>query len=214
MDFNEIEPRSKIVIIVTNGSDLQARFMTKVMRNMGTYLLAIPFKHKGLRINFKGKNVKIHMEVRDSEGALWSFRSCHISTAKKDGLVYHRIDSGMVHGIENRRGGRRFHLWEPGIFHISSLVDPLFTTMKDVGPVGFSFVVDSKKKASVKEGDMVEAHIKNKDGEELILEGIMVRTEVLEKYTIYGCKMDNPSDAVQRFIKYLEKKNIIVDAEL
>lgn len=214
MDFAEIESKSKIVIIVTNGSDLQARFITKVMKNMGTYLLVIPFRHKGLRINFNGKNVKIHMEVRDPSGLLWSFRSCHIFTTKKDGLIYHKIVSGMTKGIENRRGGRRFHLWEPGVFHISSLVDPVFTNMKDIGPVGFSFVVDPKKKAGIKEGDSVRAIIKNKDGEELTLEGIIVRTEVMEKYTIYGCKMDNPDEDVQRYIKYLEKKSIIVDAEL
>lgn len=214
MQFSEIEPRSKVIIIVTNGSDMQARFMSKIMRNMGNHILAIPFRHKGLRINFNGKDVKIHMEIRDRDGVLWSFRSCHISTIKKDGLIYHKIISGMTKGIENRRGGRRFHLWEPGIFHISSLADPLFTNMKDIGPIGFSFVVDHKKRSGIKEGDSVEASIKNKDGEELKLSGIIVRSESMEKYMIFGCKMDNPSDAVMRYIKYLEKKSIIVDAEI
>lgn len=213
MQFSEIESRSRIIVIVTNGSDMQARFMTKVMRNNGDHLLAIPFRHKGLRINFEGKDVKIHMEVRDNAGTLWSFRGCRISAVKKDGLIYHKIVSGMSNGIENRRGGRRFHLWESGIFRISSLADPLFTNMKDIGPEGFSFVVDHKKKAEIKEGDQVEASIKNKDGDEMIVKGIIVRTEKMEKYMIYGCKMDSPSEAVLKFIKYLERKNTVVDVD-
>ena len=35
MVFSEITPRTKIVITVTNGSDMQARFMSKVMKNLG-----------------------------------------------------------------------------------------------------------------------------------------------------------------------------------
>lgn len=214
MLFAEIEVKSKVIIIVTNGSDMQARFMSKVMRNMDSYLLAIPFRHKGLRINFEGKNVKIHMEVRDKEGMLWSFRSCHITTVRKDGLVYHKVQSGMTKGIENRRGGRRFHLWEQGTFYVDGLPNPLFTNMKDIGPIGFSFVVDSKKKLDLKEGTNVRATIKGREGDELELEGIIVRRENMEKYVIFGCKMDNPSEEVLKYIKYLERKSIIVDAEI
>lgn len=213
MNFSEINPRTKIVLVVTNGSDMQARFLSKVMKNNGNFLLAIPFKHKGLRINFEGKDIRIVMEVRDQAGALWSFRGIHINTVKKDGLVYHRITSSMTNGIENRRGGRRFYVWEPAIFHIEGVENTVFTNMKDVGPVGFSFAIDNKKNLSLKEGAEVRGTMKNNTGDEIELKGIIVRKESMEKYTLYGCKMDEPSDAVLRYVKYLEKKSVIVDVD-
>lgn len=214
MLFSEITMRTKIIIIVTNGSDMQARFVSKVMRNLENNLLAIPFKYKGMRINFQGKDVKIHMEVRDDNGQLWTFRNCKIGTVKKDGLVYHRIVSGMTKGIENRRGGRRFHLWEPATFEVDGVQNTIFTNIRDIGPEGFSFVIDVKKKLGIKEGANVKATIKGREGEELIMQGLIVRTEPMEKYTIYGCKMDNPSEEVTKYVKYLEKKNVVVDADI
>lgn len=214
MQYEEIPVRSKIVISVTNGSDMQARFVTKVMRNMGAYLLVVPFRHKGLRVNFNGKNVKIHMEMRDNEGILWSFRNCKVSVVRKDGLIYHKLFCGMRNGIENRRGGRRFYIWESAAIHVDGIANPIFTNIRDIGPIGFSFVVDYKKKLEIKEGTKIETTVKGRDGDELHVEGMVVRKEALEKYMVYGCKLENPSDQLLAHIKYLEKKNVIVDAEV
>ena len=214
MLIEEIKPRTKIIISVTNGTDMQARFASKVMKNGGNYILTIPFKHKGMRINFNGKNVKIHMEVRDENGLLWSFRNCHITTTRKEGLLYHKIICGMNKGIENRRGGRRFYIWEKAVFHVEGIENPLFTNLRDLGTIGFSFVVDSKKPIEIKEGNKVVCMFKNKEGEELSINGMVVRREPLEKYVVYGCKMDAPDDKVLTYIKWLERKNIVVDAEI
>ena len=55
--------KTKVIIAVTNGSDMQARFMSKVMRNTGDFLLVIPFRHKGLRVNFDGKDVTLRDRI-------------------------------------------------------------------------------------------------------------------------------------------------------
>ena len=214
MQFSEIEVRNKVVITVTNGGDMQARFVSQVMKNGGSYILTIPFKHKGVRINFEGRNVRIHMEVRDGNGMLWTFRNCKIEAIMKNGLIYHKMSCSMMNGIENRRGGRRFYIWESVVVHSPELENSLFTKMKDIGPIGFSFVIDNKKNIELKEGIPVNCTIKNNEGEELELEGMIVRHEVMEKYVVYGCKMENPSDKVLAYVRYLERKNFVVDAEL
>lgn len=214
MLFEEIPVKSKIVISVSNGTDLQARFVSKVMRNPGPHILVIPFKHKGVRVGFNSKNVKIHLEIRDKDGILWTFRNCHIGIVKKDGLLYHKIETGMRNGIENRRGGRRFYIWELATLHIDGIDTPIITNIRDIGPIGFSFVIDYKKKLDVKEGARVQTTIKNKDGDEIPMEGMIVRKEAMEKHMAYGCKLENSSDILQAHIKYLEKKNVIVDAEI
>jgi len=211
--FTDIAPRTKIVITVTNGSDMQARFMSKVMKNLGDCLLVIPFKHKGSRINFSGNSVKIHLDVRDDEGVLWSFKNCRIVSVKKDGLVYHKIVSPMRNGIENRRGGRRFYLWEQAIFDIEGLSDPMFTNVRDVGLQGISFVIDNKKGINFKEGTRITCTLKDRDGNDMILRGIIVRREQLEKYMVYGCKLDDPCSEFIKFVKDIERRNTIVDVE-
>ena len=213
MIFDEIVPRTKIIITVTNGSDMEARFMTKVMRNTGEFLLVIPFRHKGKRINFKGKLIKIHMEVRDDNGVLWSFKNCRISTIKKDGLIYHKILCPMKNGIENRRGGRRFYIWEPAAIDIEGVTNTLFTNVKDVGHQGFSFVIENKKGLEVKEGTKVTASFKNNEGISMDLVGMIVRKERMEKYVIYGCKIDVPTAEFAKYVDLLERKSVVVDVD-
>lgn len=213
MVFEEIVPRTKIIISASNGTDMQARFMTKVMRNNGEYLMVIPFRHKGMRINFSGQKIKCHLEVRDDQGALWTFKNCRITTIKKDGLVYHKVISPMKNGIENRRDGRRFYVWEAVAVNIDGISNTVFTHLKDVGMTGYSFVIDNKKGQEIKEGTKVVVNLKNKDGYEILLPGMVIRKEKMEKYAVYGCKMDSPPPEYVNFVKMLEKKNTVVEAE-
>lgn len=213
MNFDEIAPRTKIVISVTNGSDLQAKFMSKVIKNNGRHLLVIPFQHKGMRINFDGKNMKIHLEVRDSSGVMWNFKNCHISSVKKDGLNYHKIESGMTKGIENRRGGRRFYIWEQAMFNLEGVENPVFTFLKDVGGDGFAFVIEHKKKLELKEGKKVICTTKDRDGKEMIIHGMIVRKEWLDKYMVYGCRIEEKTEQIENYIKWLERKNTVVDVD-
>lgn len=213
MIFSDITPRTKIVITVTNGSDMQARFMSKVMKNLGDSILVIPFRHKGARINFAGNSVKIHLDVRDENGILWSFKNCKIIAIKKDGLVYHKLISPMRNGIENRRGGRRFYLWEQGIFEIDGVSNTIFTNIRDVGLSGLSFVIDNKKGLSFKDGTRFTCSFKDRDNNEMVVRGIIVRREQLEKYMVYGCKLEDPPSEYIKFVKDIERRNTIVDVE-
>ena len=214
MTFEEILPRTKIIITVTNGTDMQARFMTKVMRNTGEYILVIPFMHKGHRINFSSNQVKIHMDVRDNTGVLWNFKNCKVTTIKKDGLIFHKLISPMRNGIENRRGGRRFYVWEPCVITLENTEIPIYTNLRDVGMTGISFVIEHKKAMELKEGTKFGCNFKSgNDGALLDVNAMIVRKEKLEKYTIYGCKLDNPSEKYVNYVKGLEKKTVVVDVD-
>lgn len=213
MNFEDITARTKIVISVTNGTDLQAKFMSKVVKNTGKFLMVIPFRYKGQRINFNGKNMRIHLEVRDHEGILWNFKNCHISTVKKDGLVYHKLECSMMNGIENRRGGRRFYIWEQAMFNVEGLENPLFTYLKDIGGDGFAFVLDHKKQLEIREGKKVVCTTKDREGKEMIMRGMIVRKEWLDKYTVFGCRIEEKTDQIDNHIKWLERKNTVIDVD-
>lgn len=213
MNFEEIQPRTKIVISVTNGTDLQAKFMSVVVRNTGNSLFLIPFEYKGQRINFNGKTMRIHLEVRDVKGVLWNFKNCHISTIKKNGLVFHKLESSMQNGIENRRGGRRFYLWEQVMLNIEGFENPIFTFLKDIGGEGFAFVIDHKKKIDVKEGKKVVCNMKDRDGKSMLVKGMIVRKEWMDKYTVFGCRIEEKTKQCDDYIRWLEKKNTLIDVD-
>ena len=107
MNYTDIPLGVKVQICVSNGSDMQAKFISRVMKTGEKSLLVIPFMHKGVRGNFNGQNIRINMEVPDGEGNNWTFKNCKIDIVKKNGLLYHRILTPMTEGIENRRGERR-----------------------------------------------------------------------------------------------------------
>ena len=89
MNYTDIPLGVKEQICVSDGSDMQAKFISRVMKTGDKSLLVIPFMHKGVRVNFNGQNIHINMEVPDGEGNNWTFKNCKIDTIKKNGLIYH-----------------------------------------------------------------------------------------------------------------------------
>ncbi len=213
MKLEEILPKSKIVISVTNGTDLQARFISKVMKNNGDSLLVIPFRHKGQRVSFAGKQIKITLEARDINGLLWNFKGCRIMLVKKNGLDYHKIFCPMVNGIENKRGGRRFYSWDSIMVEFEGLSGPVLCHLKDIGISGLSIALDLKKDVKVKDGEKLICNVKDKDGIDMKIETMVVRHEPIDKYMILGCKIENPPNRYIAYVKYLEKKNTVIDVE-
>ena len=213
MFFDEIKPKMRIILNVSNGDELQARFMSKVMLCDKESIMAIPFRHKGKRINFSGKQVKIHMEVRDDSGILWTFKNIKVFPVKKNGLVFHKIVSPMKNGIENRREGRRFYVWSQAMFDIEGVESQFFAQLKDVGVSGASFAVELKREIAIKEGSKYSCSFKNKDGLEIEISGLVIRKEIMDKYVVYGCKIEEPSAEYLAYVKYQERKNTIVDVD-
>ena len=206
MNYSDIPMGVKVQISVTNGGDSQARFVSRVMKTGDKSLLVIPFMHKGVRVNFNGTNVKIHMEVPDGEGNNWTFKNCKIETVKKNGLLYHRIITPMSEGIENRRGERRTYVWQPAIFTIEGITDQLFTTLKDVSPSGFACVVDPKKRRVIATGKNVTCTINERDGTVIHLRGKVIRKEKMDQYILYGCRSAEKTEEVLNFIERLNRR--------
>ena len=206
MKYSEIPMGVKVQICVTNGGDMQAKFISRVMKTGEKTLLVIPFTHKGVRVNFHGANVKINMEVTDAQGGTWTFKNCRIDCVRKNGLMYHKILSPMTEGIENRRGERRTYVWQPAIFSIEGIPDQVFTTLKDISPSGFAFVVEPKKRLQIPEGRTVTCTVNEKDGNTVHIRGKIVRREKMEQYVLYGCRSGEPNPEVIEYINRLNEK--------
>ncbi|MBR3525581.1 MAG: PilZ domain-containing protein [Lachnospiraceae bacterium] len=206
MNYADIPMGVRVQISVTNGGDTQAKFISRVMKTGNKALLVIPFMHKGVRVNFSGTGVQIHMEVPDGEGNNWTFKNCKIDTVKKNGLLYHRIVSPMSEGIENRRGERRTYVWVPAIFTIEGLPDQLFTTLKDVSPSGFAFVLDAKKRLPISTGKNVSCTVNEKDGTTVHMSGKVIRREKMDQYVLYGCRCNDKNPEVIEYIERMKKR--------
>ncbi|MCQ2521193.1 MAG: PilZ domain-containing protein [Lachnospiraceae bacterium] len=213
MNISEILPRTKVIIAVTNGSDMQARFMSQVVRNTGDALLCIPFRHKNKQILFDGDKTRIVLELRNSEGVLHNFKGCRITRVKKDGLVYHKIESSMKNSIENRRGGRRFFIGESCTVSIDGIDNPFFTKLRDLGFDGVAFVLRHDKTKGIREGKKFTLSFRNHEGTEVRVRGVIVRKEWLEQYMIYGCRLEDKDEELDKYVKYLEAKNTLTDVQ-
>lgn len=197
---------TRIQITVNNGGDMQAKFVSRVMKAGENGVLVIPFMHKGVRVNFEGENIRIHMQVPDAEGNNWTFKNCRITTSRKDGLVYHKITSSVSTGIENRRGERRTYIWQPAVFNIDGMVDPLFTTLKDMSPSGFAFVIESRKRLPLQIGTGVTCKLNERDGNIIHIRGKIIRKEKMDQYMLYGCRGAEPNQEVVDYLKRLSGK--------
>ncbi len=207
MNFGEIPMGTKVQVVVTNGGDTQAKFLSRVMRAGEKTILVIPFMHKGLRVNFRGEKVRIHMEVADAKGDIWTFKGCQIDLIRKNGLVYHRVTTKMREGIENRRGERRTFVWQPAVFAIEGHAEQLFTTLKDLSPSGFGFVVDVKKRMNIPNGKTVTCTINEKDGNIITIRGKVIRREKMDDYVLYGCRCGESNPAILDYIRRVRLRN-------
>ena len=206
MNFADISMGTKVQITVNNGGDMQAKFVSRVMQSGNKGLLVIPFMHKGVRVNFAGENIRIHLQATDAEGNNWTFKNCHIATVRKDGLVYHRIVSSMTTGIENRRGEKRTYVWQPAVFSIEGVVDQVFTTLKDVSPSGFAFVLDPKKRVQITMGTGVTCTFNDRGGQQIRMKGKIIRKERTDQYVLYGCRSPEQNQDVMDYLARLSTK--------
>ncbi len=211
MNFIEIPPREKIIIAVTNGSDMQARFMSQVVRNTGEALLCVPFHHQKKQIVFDGDKTRIILEVRNREGVLYNFKGCKITRIKKDGLVFHKLETNMKTGIENRRGGRRFSYNEACTIAIDGIENPYFTKIRDIGFDGVGFVLKHDKTRGIKEGKKFTMTFRNHESIEIRIRGLIVRKEWMEQYMVYGCRIEEKDNDLDLFVRYMEAKNTLTD---
>ena len=203
MNFSDISVGTKIQITVNNGGDMQAKFVSRVMKTGDRSVLVIPFMHKGVRVNFDGENVRVHLLAPDAQGSNWTFKNCHITTVRKDGLVYHKITTTMLVGIENRRGEKRTYVWQPAVFNVEGIVDQIFTTLKDVSPSGFAFVMEPRKRVALQIGMNVSCTLNEKNGNVIHMRGKIIRKEKSDQYILYGCRSAEQNPEILDYLKRL-----------
>lgn len=211
MDFEQIPAGARITATVTNGGEMQARFISRVIKNLGNGILVIPFMHKGKRVCFKGKSTHIHIDIQLKTGETWTFKSCMIESVRKDGYIFHRVTSKMVKGIENRRGEHRCYIWEPAMFRIEGLAEPINTMMKDISISGFGFLLDEKKNLELMPGVAVNATLRDHKGNLMHIKGKIIRKEKVDHHVLYGCRCGEPNPQVAEYVKYIEEKTLIVE---
>lgn len=214
MEFDEIPAGAKIIMNVSNRDKMQAKFITKVIKNLGSGILVFPLMHKGRRVNFNGDNIFLHMDVQLSTGESYTFKSCHIVAVRKDGLIFHKISSKMTKGIENRRGEHRCYIGEDALFHIDGLDGDVAATLKDLSVSGFGFVLERKKGVELMPGVMVTCTFTDAGGNTLQTQGKVVRKEKMNDYVMYGCRCGEQNPEIAEYVKQLEEKTMIINDSL
>lgn len=211
MDFEEIPAGAKIIMNISNDGEMQAKFISKAIRNNGSGILVLPFMHKGRRVNFNGRNIHIHMDVQLKTGETFTFKGCQILTVRKDGLIFHKVISSMTKGIENRRGEHRCYVGETAYFTMDALPDQISATLRDISNSGFGFTIDRKKNINLMPGVMVTCTFKNHMGKFIQMQGKIIRKEKMERHILYGCRCMEPNEEVEEYVKQIEEKTLIIN---
>lgn len=214
MDFEEIPVGSKITMNISNDGEMQAKFISRAIKNTGSAILVIPFMHKGRRVNFNGKNIHIHMDVQLKTGETYTFKGCQITSVRKDGLIFHKVISSMTKGIENRRGEHRCYVGETAYFVIEGIADQITAVLKDVSNSGFGFTIDRKKNIELMPGVIVTCSFKNQKGRFIQMQGKIIRREKLARHILYGCRCTDSNAEVEEYVKQLEEKTLIINDSL
>ena len=214
MQFDEIPAGAKIVMNVSNRDKMQAKFISRVIKNLGSGILVFPLMHKGRRVNFKGDNVFLHMDVQLKTGESYTFKSCQVVSVRKDGLIFHKISSSMTKGIENRRGEYRCYIGEPAMFNIEGLPDPVSATLKDISASGFGFMLERKIGVELMPGVMVTCSFTDNKGNPLKSHGKIVRKEKMNDFVMYGCRSSEQDPEIAEYVKQLEEKTMIINDSL
>lgn len=214
MDFEEIPAGAKIIMNISNDGEMQAKFISRAIKNTGSGILVLPFVHKGRRVNFNGKNIHIHMDVQLKTGEIFTFKGCQIMTVRKDGLIFHKVVSSMTKGIENRRGEHRCYVGETAYFIMEGLPDQITAVLKDISNSGFGFIIDRKKNIELMPGVMVTCTFKNHLGKYIQMQGKIIRREKMDRHTLYGCRCTEANADVEEFVSQIEEKTLIINDSL
>ena len=178
VEFPELEPGSRLVLHISNASN-SMEMGASIVRHLKDYIALIELDHStGRTLTFE--NVNINVIYTNTEGIPYIWLGSTIVTYQGKYLLQVKSDGGRRY---NRRSSFRVGVSHGARLRVSGHGET-DTMVRDISLSGFS-ITDRRKELNLSSG--AHASIRFEDmGQQLELEGNVIRIEETDDYTIYG----------------------------
>lgn len=199
VEFPTIEEGSRLILHVTNGAnnlDMDA----VLVRHIKDYIALIKIENIDGHV-LKFDNVVIHMIYANEEGLPYIWLNCNIAYYQGQYLLQVPSDGGRRH---NRRSSFRVGVSKSARMRIASHgeVDVL---VRDISLSGFS-ITDRRKELNLSKG--TSALLRFEDmGQQIEIEGNVVRIEEDEGYVIYGFAITKSCRDLSTYVTIKQRKH-------
>jgi hypothetical protein len=178
VDFPTLEPGSRLVLHISNASN-SMEMGASILRHLKENIAQIELDHStGRTLTFE--NVNINIIYTNNAGIPYIWINSTIVTYQGKYLLQVKPDGGRRY---NRRSSFRVGVSHGARLRISGHGE-IDTTVRDISLSGFS-ITDRRKELNLSSGS--HAYVRFEDlGQQLELEGNVIRIEETEEYIVYG----------------------------
>lgn len=210
MYVHELKPGTDINIIAIMGEH-KGEFTTQILEATDHCLIAKVLYAKEMRINFNSKGLICNVQGMNIEdNRYYEFSKVNITTVKTANNAYfYKITSILPGKMINRRGAVRLFLGILGDLYLGSTSTPPITiTIKDISLSGVAFITDEEVKLEIGKSVTVSFH-DHSENVKFTINCTIVRIYPMDKGRIlYGCTLNNESNALGKYINEKQRKNM------
>lgn len=207
MKFGELEAGIEVDIEVKMEQNKWV-FHNVIRQMVKGVALMEPLLNDGKILDLSGEGVSINVEVKTEEGEVpVQFRGCVAKNIRTKDAVWLALTCQNPGKRINRRNAFRVFVGEKGTVNLMGKSKTLSVTVKDVSIMGFSFVIGVSEWDS--EISRVQLNFKGRYGEEMKMQGIVVRsTEVEREMVVVGCKIVHCANDLPEYVSFMQRNNL------
>lgn len=207
MKFGELEAGTEIDIEVKMQQN-KLTFHGVIRQMVKGVALMEPLFDDGKMLNFSGESAAINVVVKPWEGENpIQFRGCVAKNIRTKDAVWLALNCNNSGKRINRRNAFRVFVGEQGTVDLIGRAKSLSVTVRDISIMGFSFVTNTSEWDD--ETSRVLLRFKGRYGEEMRMQGIVVRSEELEReMVVVGCRIGNCANNLADYVSFMQRDNL------
>lgn len=207
MKFGELEAGTEIDIEVEMQQN-KWTFHSVIRQMVKGVALMEPLLNDGKILDLSGDGVAISVAVNLQEGEVpMQFRGCVAKNIKTKDGIWLALNCNNPGKRINRRNVFRVFVGEKGTVNLIGKSKSLSVTVRDMSIMGFSFVTNTSEWDN--ETSRVLLSFTGRYGEEMRMQGIVVRSEELDReMVVVGCKIGNCANNLADYVSFMQRDNL------
>lgn len=207
MKFGELEAGTEIDIEVKMQQN-KWTFHSVIRQVVKGVALVEPLLNDGKILDLSGEGVAISVVIKPQEGEVpIQFRGCVAKNIRTKDAIWLALNCHNPGKRINRRNAFRVFVGERGTVELIGKSKSLSVTVKDMSIMGFSFVTNTSEWDD--ETSRVLLSFKGRYGEEMRMQGIVVRSEELDReMVVVGCKIGNCANDLADYVSFMQRDNL------
>ncbi|MBD5539878.1 MAG: hypothetical protein HDR00_01550 [Lachnospiraceae bacterium] len=207
MKFGELEAGTEIDIEVKMQQN-KWTFHSVIRQMVKGVALMEGLMNDGKILDLSGEGVAISVVVKPQEGEIpMQFRGCVAKNIRTKEGIWLALNCPNPGKRINRRNAFRVFVGEKGNVSLTGKSKSISVTVKDMSILGFSFVTNTSEWDD--ETTRVVLSFTGRYGEEMRMQGIVVRSEQLEReMVVVGCKIGNCANNLADYVSFMQRDNL------